>query len=329
MIDPAKKLEILQKAQELGSITKACIWAGISRPTFYKYLNRYEQAGSAALEERSRRHATPYKSITEQLQDAILRTALENPEFSSRVIIKKLPTKISVPTVRKYLTQAGLATLDDRVQKLNDIEQSSPKSLTDHQYDVLTGFNICYRDRSSLGKSPGAMLGLDHRSLGEFKINSQRQIIYCDTVVDTCSNFAFGLLGVSSGFDGTLILAKIVVPFFNDIGKKILYVGIGYYPEINGIDHPFIGYLRANKINRDIWRKHKQLPHGFNDQFFKIMKKEFFTRSVRATSYKELADLQSLLDQWIYTYNHRQNPGYPVWGQIPANLMLEVKNSAG
>ncbi len=62
-----QRLAILQHALEVtGNIAQTCRYYGISRPTFYKWLRRYEEQGPEGLRDRSRRpHHSPNATSAE------------------------------------------------------------------------------------------------------------------------------------------------------------------------------------------------------------------------------------------------------------------------
>jgi len=52
---PPRRLAIIRHAEEVsGSVARTCRYYGISRPTFYKWLRRYEELGIEGLRDRSR-----------------------------------------------------------------------------------------------------------------------------------------------------------------------------------------------------------------------------------------------------------------------------------
>lgn len=61
------RLAILDHAREVtGNVSKTCRYYGISRQTFYKWLNRYEQQGPEGLRDRSSRpHTSPNATSAE------------------------------------------------------------------------------------------------------------------------------------------------------------------------------------------------------------------------------------------------------------------------
>jgi len=57
----ARRLAIIRHAEEVsGNVARTCRYYGISRPTYYKWLRRYEELGIEGLRDRSRRpHTSP------------------------------------------------------------------------------------------------------------------------------------------------------------------------------------------------------------------------------------------------------------------------------
>jgi transposase InsO family protein len=63
----AKRLAMIRHAMEVtGNVSKTCRYYGVSRPTFYKWLRRYDEGGVEALRDHSRRpHTSPNATRTE------------------------------------------------------------------------------------------------------------------------------------------------------------------------------------------------------------------------------------------------------------------------
>ena len=65
--EAAKRLAMIRHAMEVsGNVSKTCRYYGVSRPTFYKWLLRYDEGGVEALRDHSRRpHTSPNATRTE------------------------------------------------------------------------------------------------------------------------------------------------------------------------------------------------------------------------------------------------------------------------
>ncbi len=63
----ARRLAMIRYCQEVsGNVAKTCRHYGVSRPTYYKWLRRYEEDGIEGLRDTSRRpHTSPNATRTE------------------------------------------------------------------------------------------------------------------------------------------------------------------------------------------------------------------------------------------------------------------------
>ena len=75
------KLGLLNLAQELGNISKACQVMGLSRDTFYRYQNAVQQGGVQALTDANRRKPNLQNRVDQKTEDAVVALALEQPAF--------------------------------------------------------------------------------------------------------------------------------------------------------------------------------------------------------------------------------------------------------
>jgi putative transposase len=67
-----------------GSMTELCHAYGISRKTGYKWFDRFEEGGRAALHDRSRRPASCPDSVPEHIVDALVRARRRKPYWGAR-----------------------------------------------------------------------------------------------------------------------------------------------------------------------------------------------------------------------------------------------------
>ena len=82
MSERAKFVALHQEG--LYTVTELCQRFGVSRETGYKWLNRYEAAGVAGLEERSRApHACPHQTPAD-VEEALLCARREHPSWGPK-----------------------------------------------------------------------------------------------------------------------------------------------------------------------------------------------------------------------------------------------------
>jgi transposase len=73
------KIGLLNLAEELGNVSKACQMMGVSRDTFYRYQAAREDGVVEALLEKSRRKPNPKNRVEPQIEQVVLDFALEYP----------------------------------------------------------------------------------------------------------------------------------------------------------------------------------------------------------------------------------------------------------
>jgi transposase-like protein len=97
-----EKMRFIGRLLEGDTMTSVCDEFGVSRKTGYKIWNRYQNVGSYALLDRSRKPHRFGNQLPEQIQRTILRLKKEKPHFGARKIrdslIRKFP-HLPVPAI--------------------------------------------------------------------------------------------------------------------------------------------------------------------------------------------------------------------------------------
>ena len=78
------KLGLLDLAVYLKNVSEACRVMGFSRDTFYRVKKAYEEGGVEALKEKSRRKPNAKNRVSEEVEQAVLNLALEEPSLGQR-----------------------------------------------------------------------------------------------------------------------------------------------------------------------------------------------------------------------------------------------------
>jgi transposase InsO family protein len=81
----SEKREIIDLVEHSHlSVGRTLAMLGISRPTFYRWLARYRDAGAAGLEDRRAGPGRVWNRLPERVRDEVIEWALERPELSPR-----------------------------------------------------------------------------------------------------------------------------------------------------------------------------------------------------------------------------------------------------
>ena len=94
---------LLNLAEELGNVSKACQVMGLSRDTFYRYRDAVEEGGVEALLEKPRRVPNLKNRVDEQTEQAIIDMATDFPAYGQVRVsneLRKLGVFVSASGVR-------------------------------------------------------------------------------------------------------------------------------------------------------------------------------------------------------------------------------------
>ena len=73
------KIGLLNLAEELGNISKACTMMGVSRDTFYRYRDAVEDGGIESLFDKSRRTPNLKNRVDPVIESTVIAYATEQP----------------------------------------------------------------------------------------------------------------------------------------------------------------------------------------------------------------------------------------------------------
>ena len=84
------KVGLLNLADELGNISKACKTMGVSRDTFYRYRDAVDEGGVEALLDQSRRVPNLKNRVDPAVEKAVLEYAVEDPAHGQARVSNEL-----------------------------------------------------------------------------------------------------------------------------------------------------------------------------------------------------------------------------------------------
>ena len=128
-----QRAEFVIRAGRGESMSGLCREYGISRPTGYVWLRRFQEQGVGGLEERSRRPRTSPGQTRPELEQRIVDLRGERPDWGARKLaslLEKEGTPLPVITVHRVLERHGLVLdPEGRRHATGRFERSAPNQL--------------------------------------------------------------------------------------------------------------------------------------------------------------------------------------------------------
>lgn len=324
------KVGLLNLAEELGNISKACKVMGFSRETFYRYHRARAEGGIEALLDKNRRKPNLKNRVDESIEREVQEIALEFPAFGQVRASNELRKKgvfVSPSGVRSIWLRNGLSCLKQRLSLLEKKAAEEGLLLTESQLSALEKKKD---DDMADGEietiHPGYLGSQDTFYVGHLKGVGR---IYQQTFVDTYSKVAFAkLYTTKTPITSADLLNDRVLPFFEEYGMDILRIltdrGTEYCGRVEHHDYQI--YLAINDVEHTKTKARSPKTNGICERFHKTILNEFYQVAFRKKIYESLDELQKDLDKWMDYYNNeRTHQGKMCCGRTPQQTFLEGK----
>ena len=324
------KAGLLNLAEELGNISKACKVMGMSRDTFYRYQELVAQGGVEALITKGRRTPNLKNRVDDVTEQAVIEYAIEFPAHGQHRASNELRKKgvfVSGSGVRSVWLRHDLESFKKRLKALELKVANDGIILTESQVAALEKKKS---DDEACGEietaHPGYLGSQDTFYVGNLKGVGR---IYQQTFVDTYSKVAFAkLYTTKTPITAADLLNDKVLPYFTEHQLPMLRIltdrGTEYCGRVD--QHDYQLYLAVNDIDHTKTKAMSPQTNGICERFHKTILTEFYQITFRKKIYSTLEELQTDLDQWMLHYNiERTHQGKMCCGRTPEETLLDGK----
>lgn len=315
----ARRVRVLELADEVGNISEACRLVGVSRTSFYKWRNVAELYGLDALRPKDRRRPQMPGATPTHVVEALMTAAVTTPTIGCRQYADRLADQgfeISKSTVQKLLVAAGLGHRRQRVARAAAIIAATAGLVTEAARDDGP-FGFCH-----WAAAPGDLVALDSFYIGHLKGVGK---VYQLTAIDTATRWAVVsiILGTPNG-DHTIAFIDHVVRRFRRFG-----VGVRAVLTDNGPEYKSSGF-RAHLAAKGF--THVRIPsrspnhNAVCERFHGTILQECWRPAFHRRRFNSVRQLQAEADAWLSSYHHRRrNHGAYMAGRTPAQALDTLK----
>ena len=322
------KLGLLNLAEELGNVSKACQMMGVSRDTFYRYKSAKEEGGVEALLDKTRRKPNLKNRVEPQIEQAVLDFALEFPAHGQVRASNELRKKgvfVSASGVRSIWLRHQLQSRKLRLRALEAKVAEEGLVLTEAQVIALERQQTLNEAHGEIEtEHPGYLGSQDTYYVGTIKGIGR---IYQQTFVDTyCKVAACKLYTTKTPITAADLLNDRVLPLLESEGVDLLRILTDRGTEFCGRPerHDYELFLAVNDIDHSRTKAYSPQTNGICERFHRTVKEEFYEITFRKKVYTELADLQADLDAWVEQYNNeRTHQGKMCCGRTPMQTLRD------
>lgn len=324
------KVGLLNLAEELSNVSKACKIMGVSRETFYRYQELAENGGVDALINRSKRVPNLKNIVDEAIEQAVISYAIEYPAYGQHRTSNELRKQgifVSGSDVRSIWLRHRLENFKKRLKALEDKVANEGIILNGQQIAALEKKK---HDDEASGEietaHPGYLGCQDTFYVGNLKGVGR---VYQQTFIDSYSKVVHcKLYTTKTPITAADILNDKVLPFYNNHDLPMLRIltdrGTEYCGKVEHHDNQL--YLAINDIDHTKTKAMSPQNNGICERFHKTILQEFYQITFRKKLYSSLEELQKDLDEWLdYYNNNRTHQGKVCCGRTPMQTLLDGK----
>jgi|TARA_B100000378_G_scaffold267622_1_gene254050 transposase InsO family protein len=324
------KVGLLNLAEELGNVSKACQIMGLSRDTFYRYKSAVEDGGVEALLERTRRHPNLKNRVDLETEDAVVAFAIEYPAHGQVRVsneLRKQGVFVSASGVRSIWLRHEMSNFKLRLKALEAKVAEDGIILTEAQVQALEKKKLDDEAWGEIDTAHPGYLG----SQDTFYVGTMKGVgrIYQQTYIDTYAKTAQAkLYKTKTPITAADMLNDKVLPYYEEHNLPVLRIltdrGTEYCGRADRHDYQL--FLAINDIEHTKTKVKSPQTNGICERFHKTILQEFYQVVFRKTLFESIEQLQKDLDEWIDTYNNdRSHQGKICEGRTPLQTLEDGK----
>jgi len=323
-----RKLNLLELAQELDNVSKACVIMGYSRQQFYEIRRNFQTYGSEGLLDKISGAKGPHPNrVSEEIEKAILEYSLSYPTHGCLKVAQQLNLQginVSSSGVRGVWSRNKLLTRHQRLMRLEEHHRETQIELTENQIRLLEKFSPEYRERHIQADYTGHLVAMDTFLVGTLKGIGR---VYLQSVIDCHSRYAWGRMYTTKvPVTAVQTLNNDVLPFFEKHNVKIETVLTDNGREFCGRPekHPFELFLQLEDIEHRTTKVRRPQSNGYVERLHRTFLDEHFRIAGRTNFYESVQEMQNDFDKYLEHYNNeRSHQGRNMNGRTPYQAFVE------
>jgi transposase InsO family protein len=311
-----RRVRLLELATELGNISEACRQMGVSRKSYYQWLEIAEQYGLDALMPKGRRrpqqaNETPTHVVADLLAVAVVEPTLGCRQLADR--LDELGYRIGKTTVQRILVAHGLGRRRQRIARAASLAALAG-IVTEPITEVDRGpFGFCH-----WAGYPGDLVALDSFYIGNLKGVGK---VYQLTAIDTCTRWAIVKLIIGP------VTTADTIRFIDHVRKTMRRLGVPVRCVLTDNGPEYKGLLFRNHL-AEIGIDHVRIPprspnhNAVCERFQGTMLQECWRPAFHRRRFASVRQLQAEATTWLVRYNtRRRNHGDYMAGRRPADIL--------
>lgn len=294
------KVGLLNLAEELQNVSKACKVMGVSRDTFYRYQELASTGNMDALINQSRRTPNLKNRVDEQTEQAVVDFAIQYPAYGQHRTSNEL-RQISIFVSRSGVCSIWLRhNLENFKKRLKALEMKVTQEGIQLNDQQIAALERKHEDDVACGEiethHPGYLGAQDTFYVGNLKGVGR---IYQQTFIDTYSKVVHcKLYTTKTPITAADLLNDQVLPFYESQGLPMLRIltdrGTEYCGKVEHHDYEL--YLALNDIDHTKTKAASPQTNWICEHFHKTILQEFYQITFRKKLYSSLEELQLDLD---------------------------------